>query len=308
MKRYLVGYTGFVGSNLMAYAEFNDVFNSKNIKEAYGTNPDFLVYAGVRAEKFLANENSEADYEVIKEAFNNIKKINPKRLVLISTVDVYKTPKDVQEDSNIITDGLHPYGLNRFALEKMVRKEYPDCLIVRLPALYGKKIKKNFIYDVINIIPSMLTTHKFNELSAESPLIKKSYIALENGFYKCIEEDVEKKQKLKQEFLDCGFSALNFTDSRAYFQFYNLKYLYEHINIAIEHDIKLLNIATEPINVAEIYRGVYHKDFINELSKPIPYYDFRTIHGSIFHSPTNYIFGKDDVMKDIISFIRSETR
>ena len=42
---YIVGYTGFVGSNIVLAHEFEGKFNSKNIKEAYGGNPDLLVYA-----------------------------------------------------------------------------------------------------------------------------------------------------------------------------------------------------------------------------------------------------------------------
>ena len=86
----LVGYTGFVGSNIIKNFKFDNLYNSKNIDEAFGTNPDLLVYSGVRAEKFLANNEPKKDLEIIKNAFNNIKKINPKHVVLISTIDVYK--------------------------------------------------------------------------------------------------------------------------------------------------------------------------------------------------------------------------
>ena len=58
----LVGYTGFVGSNLMSQISFDQYFNSKNITDAFGTKPELLVYAGLRAEKFLANRNPDFDY------------------------------------------------------------------------------------------------------------------------------------------------------------------------------------------------------------------------------------------------------
>ena len=50
----LVGYTGFVGSNIYDAAkdQMDAVYNSKNIEQAYGTNPDLLIYAGLRAEKY----------------------------------------------------------------------------------------------------------------------------------------------------------------------------------------------------------------------------------------------------------------
>ena len=64
----LVGYTGFVGSNIYASGDFDAVYNSKNIEDAYGTNPDLLVYAGLRAEKYLANNDPKKDMEVIIQA------------------------------------------------------------------------------------------------------------------------------------------------------------------------------------------------------------------------------------------------
>lgn len=43
MKSALVGYTGFVGSNLAEQFEFTLKFNTKNIAQAFGTTPDLLV-------------------------------------------------------------------------------------------------------------------------------------------------------------------------------------------------------------------------------------------------------------------------
>ena len=47
----LVGYTGFVGSNIYDAGDFDAFYNSKNIQEAYGTEPDLLIYAGMRLKK-----------------------------------------------------------------------------------------------------------------------------------------------------------------------------------------------------------------------------------------------------------------
>ena len=71
----LVGYTGFVGSNIYAKAgnKIDKVYNTKNINEAYGTKPDLLIYSGLRAEKYLANNEPYKDMELIIEAQENIK-------------------------------------------------------------------------------------------------------------------------------------------------------------------------------------------------------------------------------------------
>lgn len=303
MNVALVGYTGFVGSNILLNGNIDKKYNSKNIQDAFGTNPDILIYSGVRAEKFLSNKEPERDFENIKEAFENIKKINPKKLVLISTIDVYKNPVDVNENSNIDTDGLHPYGLNRYYLEKLVEENFNDYLIVRLPGLYGENLKKNFIYDLIKIIPSMLTEEKFNELCKKNYSIKSYYEKQDNGFYKYNKINDDKEKELKEYFKECGFSALNFTDSRGNFQFYNLSYLWDHIQIALNNRIKKLNIATEPITINEIYRSIYGEDFSNKIAKVIPNYDYKTIHYKYFNGENGYIFTKDFIINDIKEFI-----
>jgi nucleoside-diphosphate-sugar epimerase len=135
----LAGYSGFVGGNLAIGAErcghpFDMLCNSVNITEAFGTRPDMLVYAGVRAEKFTADSRPEEDWEHIKGAAENIGRIAPLRLVLISTIDVYDKPADADENTPINAEKLRPYGGNRLRLERMAREVCPDTLVVRLPA------------------------------------------------------------------------------------------------------------------------------------------------------------------------------
>lgn len=298
----LVGYTGFVGSNIAAKKEFTYKINSKNNQEAFGKNPDLLIYAGLRAEKFLANSDPDRDMETINEAFEQIKKINPKKLVLISTVDVYKNPVDVDENTEIDTENLAAYGLNRYRLEQMVRQEYPDALIIRLPGLFGINLKKNFIYDYINVIPSMLKANKYEELSAISDLIKNSYEQLENGFYKCM----AKSEELKAEFKKVGFSALNFTDSRGVFQFYNLGNLMSDIETALDNDIRLLNIATEPVSVAECYSVLDGGEFVNEILDNPPYYNYKSVHASLFGGADGYFSNKQEILEEIIRFVNND--
>lgn len=300
----LVGYTGFVGSNIAAKHDFKYKINSKNKAEALGKEPKLLVYAGLRAEKFLANSNPEKDMDTINEAFEQIKGINPGKLVLISTVDVYKNPVAVDENTIIDTEGLAAYGLNRYRLEQMVREQYEDALIIRLPGLFGHGIKKNFIYDFINVIPSMLKAAKYEELAEKSSLIKDSYKALDNGFYSCVAPSGE----LKGEFRRVGFSALNFTDSRGVFQFYNLNRLWDDINTAIDNDIRLLNIATQPVSVAEVYGALTGGEvFINETSSQPPVYDYKSIHAECFGGAEGYFYGRDKVLEEIAAFVKSMT-
>lgn len=301
----LVGYTGFVGSNLYEAGEIDAAYNTRNIEEAYGTEPDILIYAGVRAEKYLANSAPEKDRENIRQAEENIAKINPKKLVLISTIDVFKMPRDVDENSVVDTEELHAYGYHRYLLERWARENYKDALIVRLPGLFGKNIKKNFIYDYINVIPSMLKAAKFEEFAAREAELRDFYQLQENGFYKVNVSDQDRK-KLRDIFGRLGFSAIHFTDSRSVYQFYNLANLWRDMQTALGAGLKLWHPATEPVSAAELYRYLTGKEFVNELGGVPAHYDYKTVHAALFQGRNGYLYTKEQVLSDIKAFVEKE--
>ncbi|MDO4567228.1 MAG: NAD(P)-dependent oxidoreductase, partial [Oscillospiraceae bacterium] len=105
MTSSLVGYTGFVGGNLAAAHRFDKLYNSKNISEAFGERHELVVYCGVRAEKYLANTDPAADRALIDEAIENMERMKPEALVLISTSDVYKKLEGVDESTPIELEG-----------------------------------------------------------------------------------------------------------------------------------------------------------------------------------------------------------
>jgi hypothetical protein len=295
---FLVGYTGFVGSNLKRSHHFDGLFNRQNIQEAYGKQPDLLVYAGIPAEKYLADNFPDKDFEIIQQAIYNIQKIKPRKLVLISTIDVYEKAVAVNEDD--LADAKEVYGKNRRFLEKFVEENMSNFHITRLPALFGPGIKKNFIYDLIHINPALLTQKKYEELSQKSALIKASYQLQKNDFYKLKTKETRALNDLKQDFLSLDFSALNFTDSRAIFPFYHLQNLWPDIKWVIKKNISLVNLAVEPLAASEVYQAVFQHQFINELKQPIPQYDFKTK-----YSLSGYLKNKEEVLKELKAFVKS---
>ena len=304
----LVGYTGFVGSNLYEKGQFPHVYNSRNIEEAYGLEPDCLVYAGLRAEKYLANQAPEQDMETIRQAEENIAKINPKKLVLISTIDVLKKPNLADEQTQVDTENLQAYGYHRYLLECWVREHYPDALIVRLPGLFGSHIKKNFIYDYIRRIPFMIQEGKMDELVMKERAISDYYEKADNGFYRCRKLDKEETLQLKKLLGKAGFSALNFTDSRSRYQFYPLERLWSDIQVALEHDIRLWHPATEPVSAGELYEYLSGETFSNRLSAVPADYDYRTIYDAVYGGKNGYIMSKQQVMEKIREFVQEQTK
>lgn len=149
MNEAIIGYTGFVGSNIAAQHDFSAKFNSKNIVEIDYENYDLIVCSAARAEKWRINQEPEKDLAEIQGLIDHLKTVTAKQFVLISTVDVYKNPIGVNEDTPIDIQGLHAYGTNRYYLEQFCRDNF-DATIVRLPGLFGTGIKKNVIYDLLH--------------------------------------------------------------------------------------------------------------------------------------------------------------
>ena len=302
-KEILVGYTGFVGSNLAAVHEFDAMFNSRNIEKAFGSNPDLLVYAGVPAQKFMANQNPDDDHRTILNAIENIKKINPKEIVLISTIDVL-SDKNGKDEDTVDFEIKKAYGRNRRYLEKWVEENFENYLIVRLPGLYGKNLKKNFIYDLINFVPNLLKEEKMNELAKKNNAILNYYEKGENGFYKVKILDKIERKELVEILNKIGFSALNFTDSRGKFQFYNLANLWQDIKMARKNQLRTLHLATEPMTIGELYKYIDGKKFVNELGADVPNYDFRTKFAGLWGIEHNgYIARKTTILRDIKDFV-----
>ena len=229
-KDLLVGSTGFVGGNLAAKHAFAAVCHSTDIAAQFGAKPDLCVYAGVPAAMFLANADPDADLAVMAAARENLRQIAPKQLVLISSIAVYADSRGKDEQSPMTPDGLPAYGRNRLQLERWVWEDYPNALIVRLPALYGIGLKKNFLFDLHTITPAMLKPEKYDELAAKSTLVQSAYTLADNGFYKL--NGTVDAAALKAFFAGNDFNALAFTDSRSRYQFYNLGRLWPDLEKA----------------------------------------------------------------------------
>lgn len=150
MKSALIGFSGFVGGTLLRQAHFDALYRSTNIHEIDDQEFDLVVCAGAPAQKWIANRDPAADREKIEALIGHLRTVRCKTFVLISTVDVFKTPVGVDEETPVIEDGLHAYGLHRRLLEKFVETRFSNHLVVRLPGLVGPGLRKNVIFDFLN--------------------------------------------------------------------------------------------------------------------------------------------------------------
>jgi len=129
---------------------FDILCRSVNINDIDGKTFDMIVCAAAPAQKWIANRHPLADRENIDILLSHLKTVTCETFILISTVDVFKEPIGVDEDTFVDEDGLHAYGLHRRLLEKFVQSHFTNHLIVRLPGLVGPGLRKNVVFDFLH--------------------------------------------------------------------------------------------------------------------------------------------------------------
>jgi nucleoside-diphosphate-sugar epimerase len=163
--KILVGDTGLIGTTLKEKITFESTFNSKNIQELQEIKDDNVtIYLScLPATKWLVNKDIKSDIKNINSIIEIISKLRYKKIILISTIDVYCDSPQLSDEDTIIHVKNLSYGTNRYYFELLVKNlcVYEDLKIFRLPALYNKHIKKNILYDLIN-------NNNVNQINANS--------------------------------------------------------------------------------------------------------------------------------------------
>lgn len=149
MRTALIGYTGFVGSNLSAANPFTDYYNTANIDDLRGQSYDLVVSAASRADSHWVNQHGTQDLAAIERYLSVLSTMHAAQLVFVSTVCVYAGDTSPDEATPLTAEGLTPYGANRLHLERQLAARFAT-LAVRLPQLYGAALKKGIVYDLLH--------------------------------------------------------------------------------------------------------------------------------------------------------------
>lgn len=151
MSSALIGHTGFVGRNLRRQTDFDHLFNSTNFQDLADRDFDLIVCAGLPAAKWLANKDPEKDRANMIALADTLSRVRARRFVLVSTIDVYPSTAELDEDFDChgVADH-HPYGVHRREFEDRVRRRFAGAHILRLPGLFGDGLKKNVIFDLLH--------------------------------------------------------------------------------------------------------------------------------------------------------------
>jgi hypothetical protein len=107
------------------------------------------VSAAGRADSHRINLNPAEDRAEIDAYVDLLSTVKTAKLVVISTVCVYPGGSSPTEATPLTGADLTPYGVNRLRMERQLSERF-DALVVRLPQLYGRGVKKGIVYDLLN--------------------------------------------------------------------------------------------------------------------------------------------------------------
>lgn len=313
MQSALVGYTGFVGSNLLRSRSFDRQFNSKNISEIAGGQYHEVICAGAPSVMWAANADPAGDARNLASLVEALGKADIGRLVLISTIGVFDDVAAKYTESSARFEQQNAYGRNRRQLEVELTSSFSDVHIIRLPALFGPGLKKNFVFDLLNPEPSFIKPEKFDLLlkaftDSETILLQKAYVYdadLDMWAYQRSEyRNTATSRALIEAFRQENYLSAQFTNSESRFQYYNLANLANDIDLTIDNGIDVLNICSTPLKAGQVHQFLTGKEFKNT-APPQVNEDVRSIHGPAFGSNGSYLYQKDEILDDLKLFYSS---
>lgn len=152
MSSALLGYTGFVGSNLLNQLKqkSNDelyLYNSKNLNTIQNKEFDDIYCCCVPGVKYIANREPYKDLSNICNILDILKTVKSKRFFLVSSQDCNA---NLWCSSDIDSAPITEYGKNRKYFEENIKNIFENSYILRIGCLFGNNLKKNIIYDLLN--------------------------------------------------------------------------------------------------------------------------------------------------------------
>jgi hypothetical protein len=312
----IIGHSGFVGGHLTRQHCFSGLFNSRNIDESAGAEFDTLVCAAAPGSMFEANKFPERDQAQIETLCQKLSAIKARRLILISSIAVLANfaGKDVETTEAFQTELA--YGRHRRMLEAFCEDHFKDTLILRLPALFGTGLKKNFLFDLINPVPSMLNAAKMDQAlgvvaSRDMDILKKVYsLNPQNGMFeldRAVLGSTGALARIATVFDEHALTAVQFTNPQTTFQFYGVDRLWQDIKTASAQRIRVMHLATEPVAASRIHRAVTGRA-MPETGARLHHEDMHTLHAKKWGQYGTYLEDVDQVVSRVTSFSKNQSK
>ena len=310
----LIGHTGFVGSALLRQTRFSTCYNSANIADIDGARFGTLVCAAAPGSMLEANRAPERDRAAIDALIARLDRVEAERFVLISSIAVLADFAGGDDEGTGAFQHDLAYGRHRRALEAFVEDRFPGSLVVRLPALFGAGLRKNFLFDLMNPVPSMLAQARHAALltalgddlaewlaalyapDAATGLLKLDRPAL----------NADQRRASLEAALDAlGATATQFHHRETTYQYYAIDRLWQDIGIALAAGLTHLHLAPEPLAAADIHARLTGRP-MPETPARLHREDMRTRHASLWGASGPYQFAAADTLASLAAFFASQ--
>lgn len=312
----IIGNRGFVGGHLVNQHDFAAQYNTSNIDQALGHSFSKVVCAAAPGSMFEANKFPDRDKKNVDQLIDQLSQITAKQFVLVSSIAVLE---DFAGKDDEFTDRFQTelaYGRHRRELEVFCSENFSSCLILRLPALFGHKLKKNFIFDLLNPVPSMLNKKSYDELvkilpSILAKLLVKVYLWNDEiNMYqvdRSILKNSENKDELEEALAKTDYSSVQFTNPNTTFQYYNIENLWSDIEMAQNNNIKLLHLATEPLAAERIHMELTGKTMPDTQAR-IHHENMYSSYGKLWKGSGPYLADGNSILTQLKTFFENEKK
>lgn len=308
----LIGGTGFVGGNLARQRPFARSYSSRTIDKIAGEHFDTLICAGAPAVMWAANADPEGDRDRLKTLSDHIATSQFDRLILISTIAVLDDLAAGFTEGDDRYEAVQAYGRNRRELEQRLIDTH-GAMVLRLPALFGQGLRKNYLYDLAHPLPSFLKGERFRALYGRFD--DRAASALQAGYAYSPDMDMMELDRAtvaergEEAMLVAAFdreraTAKYFTNDQSTYQFYCVDRLSDDIERMAAASIDLLHLCSVPISAADIHSAVFDEPFDNA-GPGIVQQDMRTCHAAAWGRTDAYLYDRAPMLDDITAFVKA---
>lgn len=303
----LIGSTGFVGGVLSRDVAFDAAYASATIEQIEHQAFDTVICAGAPAVMWRANADPDGDRRNLETLVRSLTRARIERLVLISTIAVLADPAAGADETTADFETQLACGRNRRWLETTLSDHF-QTVILRLPALYGPGLKKNFLFDLRHPVPAFLKPEAYAGLRAR--LAGPALDALDAVFARDAVSGLmtldrialaqhPARDLMAEALIAAEVDAPGFTHPDSQFQFYGLNDLADHIDAAVRLGLDALHLAVEPWPAGGLSERLTGRS-LRSADAPLRKEDMRTCHSAAFGGAGPYLRSRGQVLDGIL--------
>lgn len=257
-----------------------------------------------------ANRAPEHDRAAIEALMEQLRSVASRRFVLISSIAVLAEFAGGDDEGTEAFQEALAYGRHRRLLEAFCERRFEDCLVVRLPALFGPGLRKNFVFDLMNPVPTMLPEARLAALLERLPPELREALAARyapdapTGMLRLDRAALDadsRRPALDAAVRAAEMSATQFHNPDTTYQYYDMARLWADIGRAFDAGLRHLHLAVAPLRAADIHARLLGVP-MPETGAKLHREDMRTRHAALWGRAGPYLEDAGTVLDKLDAF------